>query len=62
MYEIIFYKNAKGESEIQEYLEKLRNKTDKNSKVNFAKINACIELLKKYGTVVLQYVWNKNKL
>lgn len=29
MYEIIFYKNAKGESEIQEYLEKLRNKTDK---------------------------------
>ncbi len=56
MYEIIFYKNAKGESEIQEYLEKLRNKTDKNSKVNFAKINACIELLKKYGTVVLQYV------
>ena len=49
MYEIIVYKDKRGKSEINEYLEKLRSKDDKNSKVNFEKIVSCVRSLKTEG-------------
>ena len=52
MYEIIVYKNRKGESEIEDYLEKLKSKKDKDSKINFAKITSCVRFLKMNGTNV----------
>ncbi len=50
MYEIIFYKNKKGKSEIHDYLLDLQKRNDKNSRVNLEKIDACIRVLKKHGT------------
>lgn len=50
MYEVIFYRNKKGKSEVQEYLLNLQNRKDKNSRINLEKIDSCIRFLKKYGT------------
>lgn len=49
MYDIIFYKNRKGESEIEKYLLKLQRKKDKTSRIKFNKIIAYIDMLSKYG-------------
>ena len=54
MYEIIFYKDSKGNRPIVDYLKKLRQNADadKNAKVNFNKITAHINQLCKKGTRV----------
>ena len=49
MYEIIFYKNRKDKNEIEEYLQKLQNKNDKDSRIKANKIIAYINLLEKHG-------------
>lgn len=49
MYNIIFYKDYKGRSEIEEYLLELQNKKDKNSKIKLNKIIAYINMLSEYG-------------
>lgn len=49
MYKIIFYKDRKGKSEVQEYILNLQKKKDKNSRVNLEKISSCIDLLSEQG-------------
>ena len=49
MYDVVFYTTKDGFSEIQDYLQKLQMKTDKNSRINFNKIIAYIDMLAKYG-------------
>ena len=49
MYNIIFYTTKDGTSEIQEYLQKLQKKSDKDSRVNLNKIIAYINILSKHG-------------
>ena len=50
MYEIYFYKDKNGKEPITEYLQELKNKTGKDSKIKFNKINDYIEVLSEYGT------------
>lgn len=50
MYKIIFYKDERGKSEIQEYLKELQNRKDKNSRIKANKIISYINMLSKYGT------------
>lgn len=52
MYNIVFYKDKKEKSEIEEYLIELQNKKDKNSRVKINKIIAYINMLEKYGTTI----------
>ena len=45
MYQIIFYRDKKGLNEVEEYLRVLRNKTDKESNIKYAKVSGYIEYL-----------------
>jgi len=49
MYEIIFYKDKKGKSEVEEYLQKLQKRNDKDSRIKANKIIAYINLLEKHN-------------
>lgn len=50
MYNIVFYKDKNGKSEIEDYLLKLQKKKDKDSRIKLNKITAYIDMLLKYGT------------
>ncbi len=53
MYQIVFYKNSSGRSEIEEYIRDLREK--KNSKIHrieLGKISAYIDLLSEEGLLL----------
>lgn len=50
MYEINFYRDKNGKEPIKEYLLKLANKKDKDSRINFNKIRDYIRILKIHGT------------
>lgn len=54
MFEVEFYYNKNGQSEIVDYLDKLydRGKTSKNDRVNHDKILAYIGLLELHGTYI----------
>lgn len=55
MYDIIFYEDKNGKSEIEEYLFSLKEKADKGNKdarINFNKIIAYLDLLEELGTRV----------
>ena len=45
MYNVVFYKDKNNYSEVEDYLQKLQKKNDKNSRINFNKITAYIDLL-----------------
>ena len=49
MYEVFFYEDENGSSEIKQYINYLRKKEDKDSKIKFKKITAYIDKLKKEG-------------
>lgn len=49
MFSIIFYQDKKGKQPIKEYIELLRGKQDKDSRIKFNKIILYIELLSNYG-------------
>lgn len=49
MYQIIFYRDKKGLNEVEEYLRVLRNKTDKESNIKYAKVSGYIEYLSREG-------------
>ena len=48
-YEIIFYEDKNGNSLVLDYLKKLANKKDKNSRINHNKIFEYMGLLEKQG-------------
>ncbi len=52
MYEIEFYEDKNGKSEIADYIKGLNQKasTNKESRINFNKIIAYIDLLEEFGT------------
>ncbi len=52
MYEIIFYKNKNGESDIENYLDALsiKSKNSKTDRINHTKIFSYLVALSKYGT------------
>ncbi|MBQ4650415.1 MAG: type II toxin-antitoxin system RelE/ParE family toxin [Firmicutes bacterium] len=54
MYEVIFYYDKDGNSEIVEWLDSLKraNETDKNSRINWEKTLAYIGALERYGTSI----------
>lgn len=52
MYEVIFYRNAKGEQPVFERLVELKSKNDKDSRIKLKKIGQYIELLKNEGTFI----------
>ena len=56
MYEVIFYRDKDGKSEIVEYLDRLKEKGEgsKNERVNRDKILAYIGALAEYGTRIGQ--------
>ena len=49
MYEIIFYEDKNGNSPVYEYIKSLSGKSDKDSRINFNKINDYIEILSLSG-------------
>lgn len=49
MYEIIFYRNKSGIQPVKEYIAELSKRKDKDSRINFNKINDYIEALKING-------------
>ncbi len=52
MFDIIFYKDKNGKSEILDYLDELteKSKTDKNARINREKILSYMAALSEYGT------------
>jgi len=58
MYEVEFYRDKSGKSEIVEYLDdlKVKGETSKNERVNRDKILAYLIALKQYGTRIGQPV------
>lgn len=49
MYEVFFYRDKNGKSEVEEYLQELNKKDNKESKIKFNKIIAYINMLEQYG-------------
>ena len=49
MYDIYFYDDKDGNSPIIDYIEELSKKTDKNSRINYNKINDYIQVLSEHG-------------
>ena len=54
MYEIEFYEDINGKSEIADYIKELNQKSvaNKESRINFNKIVAYFDLLEEFGTRV----------
>lgn len=54
MYEIVFYEDNKGRSEIADFIKELNRKssTNKECRINFNKIVAYLDLLEEFGTRV----------
>ncbi len=50
MFRVYFYKDRDGNQPALDYIRSLKTKSDKNSRINLAKINDYIEVLKEYGT------------
>ncbi len=49
MYEVKYYRDDNGYSEIEKLIESLNNQNGKDARVQLAKIKAYIEMLEKYG-------------
>ncbi len=52
MYNIYFYKDKNGKQPVIDYMEELRSKKDKDSRIKLNKINNYIQALSTYGTVI----------
>ena len=52
MFEVFFYRDRSGKEPVLEYIEKLTNKTDKDSRINANKILDYIRYLREMGTQV----------
>lgn len=52
MYKIHFYSDKSGRQPVLEYMKKLSQKKDKNSRIKLNKINDYIQALSVYGTVL----------
>ena len=50
MHNIYFYKDAKGNQPVLDYINDLASKNDKDSRIKLNKINDYIQALREYGT------------
>ena len=50
LHNIHFYKDSKGREPVLDYLKKLAQKGDKDSRIKLNKINDYIQILSEYGT------------
>lgn len=50
MYKVLFYRNNKGEEPVLNYLNDLKNKKGKDSRIRLNKIGDYIQALQEYGT------------
>lgn len=50
MYKVEFYKDKDGKEPVKEYIIKLSEKNDKNSRINLNKIRDYVKILSEYGT------------
>jgi len=51
VYRIIFYRDAKGNQPIKEYLTQLADNTDKDSRIKLNKIDYYLQALREHGTM-----------
>lgn len=49
MYKIDIYEDKNGKSEIKEYIKKLKQNNNKDSRIKLSKVLSCIIKLKEYG-------------
>lgn len=52
MYEIIFYEDKNGYSQVYEFIKTLTNKKGKDARINSNKVNDYIQSLAEYGTYI----------
>jgi phage-related protein len=50
-YVVDFYQKANNKSPVQDYIDDLLSKNDKDSKIKYKKILAYIEMLEEFGTI-----------
>lgn len=50
MYKIYFYSNIKGQKPVLDYINELGEKSDKDSRIKFGKIQRCLQALAVHGT------------
>ena len=50
LYKVEFYKDKDGKEPVKEYIIKLSEKNDKNSRINLNKIRDYVKILSEYGT------------
>lgn len=50
LYDVYFYRDKNGNEPVLEYIKRLANESNKDSRINLNKINDYIEMLKRYGT------------
>lgn len=55
LHDIFFYKDRNGFEPVFAYLQELRNRNDKDSRIKLGKINDYIEMLSREGTFVALY-------
>lgn len=51
MHKIYFYKDRNGKEPVLDYMRELATRSDKDSRINFDKLNDYIEMLSEYGTL-----------
>ena len=51
MYEIIFYKDRRGKEPALDYIKRLAQRTDKDSRIKLHKVQEYISVLRAYGTL-----------
>ena len=62
MFDIEFYEDKNGKSEVYEYIKELNKSNSKNNRIKLKKINMYIELLSKHGlTLTEPYLKKLNK-
>lgn len=52
MHEIVFYQDRSGKTPVYDYMQELKSKADKNSRINVSKIGDYIQALSVYGTEI----------
>jgi len=52
MFEIIFYHDKNGKSQILDFINELRSKKGKDARINLNKVHDCIQCLAVYGTYI----------
>ena len=61
MFDIKFYEDENGKSEVMDYILKINNSFDKNSRIKSNKIRLYMKLLEEYGFALKEPFVKKNR-